>query len=438
MIYLAAGNSRRFLINGKQTNKLLQPVAGKPMYQYGLEQLKFVHAHIEESDIYVVTQYPEIYDACREDPDLTPIYSQESRKGISHSIRKALETAEADGENACYVFLAADQPFVRAATIEKFIRGFLGSGKKLGTVMCGNIPGNPTIFCRDYAEELKSLEGDQGGRKILKKYPDDVFEFQVDVQKEQQDVDTLSDLQKVCEQNEKKAARKIYVAGSGGKTSLIHCLADQYAKAGKKVLILTTTHMRKEPSMILCDGDPEKFEERIRRAFCRRSIVAAGRSADSPGKITWIGQEQYHRIELLANVILIEADGSKGLPAKFPNKKEPVILNDADEIYVVFGLSALDRKMKDACHRYPLACRIADAEARIDESVAAELLRQGYVQPLQKRHPDAELFLVLNQVDDKKMKGRAEKIAKLAGVHAIIISLHEENNRSIIEKDERL
>ncbi|MDO4941939.1 MAG: selenium cofactor biosynthesis protein YqeC [Lachnospiraceae bacterium] len=430
MIYLAAGNSRRFLIHGQQKNKLLYPIDGIPLYQYGLEQLREVSARIKDSHIYVVTQHKEIYHACDNIAEITAVFSEESQKGMSYSIKKALEAATLDDEDASYLFLAADQPFVKADSIEWFIREFLYSGKKLGTMMYGKIPGNPTIFHQDYVQELMCLSGDQGGRKILKKYADQVFEFQLEVEKEQQDVDTLLDFQMICEQMEKRSTRKIYVAGSGGKTSLIHCLAKRYAKAGKKVLILTTTHMRKEQDMILLYEDSEESIDQIKRAFCCRSVVMAGKPADSGGKFTWIGKTLYHQVKGLADVILIEADGSKRLPAKFPNRTEPVILEDADEIYVVFGLSALGQKMKDACHRYSLADSIADAEELIDERIAAELLNRGYLCMLQKKYPNARIFLVLNQADDEILKNQAKKIAKLTGENAIIISLQKEFEKS--------
>lgn len=37
------------------------------------------------------------------------------------------------------------------------------------------------------------------------------------------------------------------VVGSGGKTTLIHRLAEEYRAQGKKVFVTTTTHMRAEP-----------------------------------------------------------------------------------------------------------------------------------------------------------------------------------------------
>ena len=43
----------------------------------------------------------------------------------------------------------------------------------------------------------------------------------------------------------------ISVVGAGGKTTHIHRLAEKYLKQGKKVLVITTTHMYLEKDTIL-------------------------------------------------------------------------------------------------------------------------------------------------------------------------------------------
>ena len=54
MIYLAAGNSRRF-----QDNKLLYNYQGQPLYRYGFNQLLKLLSN-DNYTLDVVTQYPEI------------------------------------------------------------------------------------------------------------------------------------------------------------------------------------------------------------------------------------------------------------------------------------------------------------------------------------------------------------------------------------------
>ena len=49
----------------------------------------------------------------------------------------------------------------------------------------------------------------------------------------------------------------IAVAGSGGKTTRVHKLAQYYRSLGKKVFVTTTTHMKKESDTVI----PENIED---------------------------------------------------------------------------------------------------------------------------------------------------------------------------------
>ena len=58
----------------------------------------------------------------------------------------------------------------------------------LGSVCHGETPGNPVWFSRKYLPDLRALSGDQGGRKILKKHPEEIRWYPVAHAKELEDV----------------------------------------------------------------------------------------------------------------------------------------------------------------------------------------------------------------------------------------------------------
>ena len=60
LIYLAAGNSRRFGKNGE--NKLLYLLNGKPMFRHLFDCLAEICIRHPEWELFLVTQYPEIAD----------------------------------------------------------------------------------------------------------------------------------------------------------------------------------------------------------------------------------------------------------------------------------------------------------------------------------------------------------------------------------------
>ena len=63
----------------------------------------------------------------------------------------------------------------------------------------------------------------------------------------------------------------VAVVGSGGKTTLIKKLAEQYRAEGKTVLVTTTTHMFIEADTLLTDD-----ADTILRALREKSYAMAG------------------------------------------------------------------------------------------------------------------------------------------------------------------
>ena len=77
MIYMAAGNSRRF-----GSNKLFYPIDGKPMYRHVLERLAAICERHSDWEIVLVSQYEELLEQGRTFAHQT-VFSPESRDGAS-------------------------------------------------------------------------------------------------------------------------------------------------------------------------------------------------------------------------------------------------------------------------------------------------------------------------------------------------------------------
>lgn len=184
LILLAAGDSKRF-----RGNKLLHLFEGKPMYQYlvdEVERLEECSGELFERKI-VVTQYQKIMD------DLgvrgyQVVENHESELGISHSIELGILAAEKCGGQG-FCFAVCDQPYLKGETIQTLVEGFLQSGKGIGCLSCQGELGNPAIFSTRYREELLSLEGDVGGRRVIRKHPEDLYLCEVENGRELVDVD---------------------------------------------------------------------------------------------------------------------------------------------------------------------------------------------------------------------------------------------------------
>lgn len=203
------------------------------------------------------------------------------------------------------------------------------------------------------------------------------------------------------------------VVGSGGKTTLIHNLANAYRKEGKRVLVTTTTHMYQESDTLITD-DPEVIMEQLSKnqyvfvgnackdSDCKDIEIPNSNTIDSKNKITALSTqtlqtliEKYSANDGRIDEILIEADGSKGLPLKMPNSTEPVMPEETDKVIVVSSLLALDKPAKNVIHRLKLALPVLDIQE--DTLITAEhiqtLLQKGYLKSLMKQSFETEIHI---------------------------------------------
>lgn len=198
IIYMAAGNSRRF-----GSNKLFYELDGKPMYRHLLERLIEIKDRYNKLksdspviDITVVTRYREIQDYCLSIPDCHAVLSPDSEKGISYTIKAgimAVQEQKKTGMQDYYMFAVADQPYLKSQSVIKLIDRVLENtgGKQLAfSLRCGDVVGNPCVFHSSLIPQLLSLEGDKGGRSVAKKY--DCVYVDVADERELMDIDTLS------------------------------------------------------------------------------------------------------------------------------------------------------------------------------------------------------------------------------------------------------
>ncbi|RGK41543.1 nucleotidyltransferase family protein [Agathobacter rectalis] len=198
IIYMAAGNSRRF-----GSNKLLYELDGKPMYRHLLDHLVEIKDRYNKLksdspviDITVVTRYREILDYCSSILDCHAVLSPDSEKGISYTIKAgimAVQEQKKTGMQDYYMFAVADQPYLKSQSVIKLIDRVLENtgGKQLAfSLRCGAAVGNPCVFHSSLIPQLLSLEGDKGGRSVAKKY--DCVYVDIADERELMDIDTLS------------------------------------------------------------------------------------------------------------------------------------------------------------------------------------------------------------------------------------------------------
>ncbi|MBI3025482.1 MAG: putative selenium-dependent hydroxylase accessory protein YqeC [Candidatus Tectomicrobia bacterium] len=150
--------------------------------------------------------------------------------------------------------------------------------------------------------------------------------------------------------------------GAGGKTSLLEAVAAECHAAGWRPALLTTTTKifapREDAPLLLGEAGP------LARALASRGgdppgpvTLARARIGEAPVpgdpsrrrmKLDGFGPEEAGAFRERAGMLLIEADGARGLAAKAPGPGEPVIPPWADAVLGVVGLTIIGAPLDEA------------------------------------------------------------------------------------------
>ena len=160
------------------------------------------------------------------------------------------------------------------------------------------------------------------------------------------------------------------IIGGGGKTTLMECLAEELS-AQAYVIVCTTTHIYPEQNMpCLVSTSEAEIAAELVRTHC----VCVG-SASESGKYS-APELPFRTLCALASYVIVEADGSKRLPAKAHAAWEPVLPPERNRTVCVFGASALGQPIQDTAHRPELYAPLAETstDANITPEIAARVL----------------------------------------------------------------
>lgn len=188
------------------------------------------------------------------------------------------------------------------------------------------------------------------------------------------------------------------IIGGGGKTTLLLALAKELSQA-HRVIVCTTTRIYQPTAFpVVTEGEAE-----IAAALREHSAVCAAQFAEH-GKLQ-APAVPFETLCLLADYVLVEADGAKGLPLKAHAPHEPVIPAEANQTVCVVGASGFGRPIAEAAHRPELYAQKLGVpiDSIVTPELAARLLQ---IEALHTR-------VLVNQADSVESQEQAQRFAAI-------------------------
>jgi molybdenum cofactor cytidylyltransferase len=222
------------------------------------------------------------------------------------------------------------------------------------------------------------------------------------------------------------AVARVALAGAGGKTTAMFTLA---RAATAPVFVAATAHLALEQSA-LADRHVIVEETLPLEPYLPADVTLLTGPGNDAGKTTGLSARSLQRVLDLANqhraLLIIEADGSKGLPLKAPAAHEPPIPGFVDTVIYVAGLAGLGQPL-DAEHvhrpeRYARLSGLSLGDAVTPDSIAKVLNDPDG--GLKNVPPTARRIALLNQADTPELQAQAQVIARqlLPAYHAAAVT----------------
>lgn len=213
--------------------------------------------------------------------------------------------------------------------------------------------------------------------------------------------------------------RVLSLAGGGGKTALMYRLARALTERGLSVVTTTTTRIyppteSESPALLLLDEIPDGLAAVRHRLAVAPHVTLAAR-CNPDGKLAGVSPGVVDRLAAagLADVIIVEADGSAGRSLKAARDGEPVYPRSTTDCVLVTGADVLGLPLDEAIvfrsARASEICGLPLGAPLTAETVAALLLGpRGLAAPAP---PASRLAVFINKVEDPEREALARHLA---------------------------
>ena len=139
--------------------------------------------------------------------------------------------------------------------------------------------------------------------------------------------------------------------GAGGKSGAILTVCEGLVRAGLKVLVAPTTKMllgeADRIGPLVTSEDAEGLLAKVRNALSEAPAVVAGSGMISKNRVAGVDPAWIGDLARLADVVLVEADGSRRRPIKGTADHEPALPTAATLVVALANVHALGTPVDD-------------------------------------------------------------------------------------------
>ncbi len=178
--------------------KQLLPWRGKTLIENAIdiatrsnvsETIIVLGAHAEKIRPLIATPFTKGGKGGSDEPRV--VVNSDWETGHASSIRAALDVVSPMAD--AVIFINVDQPLLTPAVVNGIIQRYRETDAEIIAPTYAGKRGSPVLFRRVHFDELRSLQGEQGGRELLAKYADRVERVAFDDARLGVDVDTIEE-----------------------------------------------------------------------------------------------------------------------------------------------------------------------------------------------------------------------------------------------------
>ena len=155
--------------------------------------------------------------------------------------------------------------------------------------------------------------------------------------------------------------------GAGGKSGAIIAISGELTQAGMKVVVAPTTKMLLSEAdrigPLVTSEDATELRSKTEKALSEAPGVVAGSSMLSKNRVGGVDPDWVDDLAPLADVVLVEADGSRRRPIKGTADHEPAIPDAATLVVAVANVHALGTPVdEEHVHRPDVFSKLTGVE----------------------------------------------------------------------------